>query len=117
MLVHVLTPRARQLTLLMRLPEFLDGPLLSHLCAINNDCEPEQILRDYLPPDTADAGGDDDELAQHVREACLLAAQSRPANGHDTFEFLEVEDVEIEPADLPFIRQRLLADPMPLLAA
>ena len=113
--VHFRTLNGRRLTLMTTIGQFLDGPVLSRLAALQNHCDPADLVRDFLPPDLE--AGDDEELAQVFGEACAAAARFEPAGGPEPVPFTEVTAVEVEPADLPFIRQRLLADPMPLLAA
>ena len=106
MRVHVTTPRGQSLTVLMTLAAFLQGPVLSHLAVLNNDCEPVELLRDYLPPDTEAL--DDEEFADTFGEACLAACTVEPVHGWALLSrWPDTEAVEIEPADVPAARRLL----------
>ncbi len=106
MFVHVNAPH-RSLIVIMAFPEFLQGPVMSHLCAVNNDCEPRQILLDYLPDHLAELD-DTDALAQAVEEACVLACNNAPKHDGEAYECLNVRTVKLEPEDLAYVRQQFL---------
>ncbi len=111
----------------MGVPDFLQGPVMTHLAALNNDCEPVEILRDYLPSDL-DAM-DDEGLSQAIEEACVMALNVDTAPG-DVIAFLTVDRVKVEPEDLPALKHAfgiknglqlvppsVIAFPQPLWAA
>jgi hypothetical protein len=122
MVVTALSIGNRSVVATMSLTDFLEGPVMSHLAALNNGCSPVDILRDYLPGDITEM--DDDCFAQALEEACVQAASFVPA-GADPVEFLELQQVRLCPADLVAARQRLLPnhglrlvgmEPAPLVA-
>ncbi len=109
MQIQALTMNKHELTAIMPFPDFLEGPLMSRLAALNNDCPPAEIIRDYLPTGLEEA--DDEELAQAVAEACTSACGLEPApripmRGGPA---LEVTGVQVEAEDIPAIRQMLLS--------
>lgn len=107
------TLHGRTLTLNLDVEQFLQGPVMSHLAALQNDVDPAEIIRDYLPPDVDDT--DDEELVQAVQEACMLAVGVDYPEGPATVHHATITDVTVEDTDLPFIRQHLLADHAPIL--
>jgi hypothetical protein len=105
MQVHVNAPNT-QLSLIMDVEDFLHGPVMSHLCSINNDCAPEQVVRDYLPPSVC-LYDDDDEIAAAVEEACVLACNASPYGADPVMPF-QVTGVDLEEGDIAWARQQLL---------
>ena len=104
MQVEVQGLNGRRLTVLLSFAAFLAGPLASQLTAHHHDCDPLDRVRDYLPGDLEDR--EDDELAQLVEEASLLACTDTPVAVDVTG--LDVKAIRIEEADLPAVKQRLL---------
>jgi hypothetical protein len=107
------TLNGRTLTLSLDVEQFLLGPVMSHLAQMQNDCDPAEIIRDYLPPEL-DAD-DDEELMQAVEEACMLAVGVDHPHADTAVHYAVITDVVVEPTDLPYIRQHLLADEAPIL--
>ena len=103
MTVTFTTLTGRPLAMDCTLDQFLAGPLMSHLAEIHNDCDPAELVRDYLPEDLCDA--DDDELAARVEEACLMATRYEPATGPDSVCFSEIDDIQVDRSDLRAIRE------------
>jgi hypothetical protein len=108
--------RGVELSMLLTVPAFLTGPVMSRLSAVNNNCDPKVLVEDQLPADfNAD---DDDELAQVFEEALYQAAVYDPA-GADPLGIPQVLDVELHEDDLPDLRRLFLkhpADPTGMLA-
>ena len=106
MLVSAQAHNDRSLSTHMSFTSFLAGPVISHQTVLNNDCEPEEILRDYLPADYAEL--DEEELHQAVEEACLLAASVEPAGQEPVYEPLRLQSVRLSKIDLQEFRRIFL---------
>ena len=109
MKVEFTTLDQRRWAMHLNLDQFLHGPVMSHMVAINNDCDPAELVADHLPANF-DAD-DDDELAQVVGEACQAACAIEPS-GWDGLPFREITRVTLDPTDLPLVRQRFVAPPV-----
>ena len=98
MFVTFTTINGRELTMSCTLDQFLAGPVMSHLAAIQNNCDPAEIVKDYLPHDLE--CHDADEILGYVAQACLQATRYEPAGLAEPLEFREVTGVVLEQDDL-----------------
>jgi len=60
------TLNGRSLTLSLDVEQFLQGPVMSHLAQMQNDCDPAEIIRDYLPTDLGQVGDGDAHVVAPV---------------------------------------------------
>ena len=112
MFVTFTTINGRELILSCTLDQFLAGPVMSHLAAIQNNCDPAEIVKDYLPNDLE--CHDPDEVLGYVAQACLQATRYEPAGLSEPLEFREVTGVELEEDDLGDVQGRF-CQPQPIL--
>ena len=103
--ICAMTPDLCEITVNLSLREYLQGPVLSNLAAFNNGADPHDILMDYIPGDPS--AMEDDELAQRLGEACVLAAGFEPVD-REALHYLEIQDVQVEPQDLLWFKQQFL---------
>ena len=107
--VYFLTLNGRHLSMNCTVPQFIDGPVMSHLAALQNNCNPTELVRDFLPAGCEDA--DDAELSQVFGEACMQATQYEPPGYlDDAISFREITGIEVEAEDLPYVREHVLDD-------
>ena len=104
MFVTFTTINGRELILSCTLDQFLAGPVMSHLAAIQNNCDPAEIVKDYLPSDLE--CHDPDDVLGYVAEACLQATRYEPAGVAEPMEFREVIGIELEEDDLVNVQVR-----------
>ena len=97
MTITFTTLNGRPLTMRCTLEQFLAGPLMSHLAAIQNDCSPIDLIRDFLPDDLHEA--EPEELMERVEEACLLASRYEPPVGPDRVRFRHIVSVSVDDED------------------